>query len=38
MGEEVTLGDIDLDTGKARSVTGVVTLVSRSFVIQIIST
>ena len=38
MGEEVTLGDIDLDTVKARSVTGVVTLVSRSFVIQIIST
>src|SRR3972149_5369149 len=38
MGTEVTLGDIDLDTVKARSVTGVVTLVSRSFVIQIIST
>src|SRR3989337_2166414 len=38
MGTEVTLGYIDLDTVKARSVTGVVTLVSRSFVIQIIST
>jgi O-antigen/teichoic acid export membrane protein len=38
MDAEMTLGDIDLSTVKARSVTGVVTLISRSFVLQIIST
>ena len=38
MDAEVTLGDVDLATVKARSLTGVVTLISRSFLIQIIST
>ena len=37
MDSEVTLGDVDLSTVKARSLTGVVTLISRSFVIQIVS-
>jgi O-antigen/teichoic acid export membrane protein len=38
METEVTLGDVDLATVKARSLTGIVTLISRSFVIQIVST
>jgi len=38
MDAEVTLGDVDLATVKVRSLTGVVTLISRSFLIQIIST
>ncbi|MEK7154712.1 MAG: oligosaccharide flippase family protein, partial [Patescibacteria group bacterium] len=38
MAEEVTLGDVDLTTIKARTVSGIVTLVSRSFLLQIVST
>jgi O-antigen/teichoic acid export membrane protein len=38
MNAEVTLGDVDLATVKARSVSGIVTLISRSFVIQLVST
>jgi O-antigen/teichoic acid export membrane protein len=38
MDAEMTLGDVDLSTVKARSITGIVTLISRSFVLQIIST
>ncbi len=38
MDAEVTLGDVDLATVKARSVSGIVTLISRSFVIQLVST
>jgi O-antigen/teichoic acid export membrane protein len=38
MDSEVTLGDVDLTTVKARSLTGVVTLISRSFLLQIIAT
>jgi len=38
MTEDVTLGDVDLTTVKARSLSGVVTLISRSFVQRIIGT
>jgi len=38
MDDEITLVDIDLDTVKARSLSGVVTLISRSFILQIVST
>jgi O-antigen/teichoic acid export membrane protein len=38
METEMTLGDVDLSTVKSRSITGIVTLISRSFVLQIIST
>ncbi len=38
MAEEVTLGDVDLNTVKARTVSGIVTLISRSFILQIVST
>ncbi|HJZ05706.1 MAG TPA: oligosaccharide flippase family protein [Patescibacteria group bacterium] len=38
MDAEVTLGDVDLTTVKTRSLTGVVTLISRSFILQIIAT
>jgi len=38
MDTDVTLGDVDLATVKARSVSGIVTLISRSFVIQLVST
>lgn len=38
MDVEPTLGDIDLATVKTRSLTGVVTLISRSFLLQIVST
>ena len=38
MDAEVTLGDVDLATVKARSLTGVVTLISRSFVLQLVAT
>jgi O-antigen/teichoic acid export membrane protein len=36
MGEEVTLGDVDLGTLKTRSLSGVITLISRSFVQRVI--
>ena len=38
MGNEVTLGDVDLASIKARSLTGTLTLISRSFLIQFIAT
>ncbi|TSC85989.1 MAG: hypothetical protein G01um101416_753 [Microgenomates group bacterium Gr01-1014_16] len=38
MDAEVTLGDVDLATVKARSLTGVVTLISRSFILQLVAT
>jgi len=38
MAEEVTLGDVDLTTVKARTVSGVVTLISRSFLLQFVAT
>ena len=38
MDSEVTLGDVDLTTVKVRSLTGVVTLISRSFILQTIAT
>ena len=38
MAQEVTLGDVDLASIKIRSLTGTLTLISRSFFIQIIST
>lgn len=37
MAEEVTLGDVDLNTVKIRTVSGIATLVSRSFVLQIVA-
>ncbi len=38
MAEEVTLGDVDLTTVKARTLSGIVTLISRSFILQIVAT
>ncbi len=38
MAEEVTLGDVDLTTVKARTVSGIVTLISRSFLLQFVAT
>lgn len=38
MAEEVTLGDEDLTTVKARTVSGIATLISRSFVLQLVAT
>ena len=38
MAEEVTLGDVDLTTVRARTISGIVTLVSRSFLLQIVAT
>ncbi len=38
MAEEVTLGDVDLTAVKARTVSGVVTLISRSFLLQLVAT
>lgn len=38
MDAEVTLGDVDLTVIKARSISGIVTLISRSFFIQLVST
>jgi O-antigen/teichoic acid export membrane protein len=38
MDAEVTLGEVDLTTVKTRSLSGVVTLISRSFLLQIVST
>lgn len=38
MAEEVTLGDVDLTTVKARTISGIATLISRSFLLQIVST
>mgnify|MGYP001581860057 FL=1 len=38
MAEEVTLGDVDLTTVKARTISGIVTLISRSFLLQIVAT
>lgn len=38
MAEEVTLGDVDLTTVRARTLSGIVTLVSRSFVLQFVAT
>src|SRR3990172_9785642 len=38
MDAEVTLGDVDLATVKTRSLTGVVTLISRSFILQLVAT
>lgn len=37
MSDEVTLGDVDLASIKARSLTGTLTLISRSFLIQLIA-
>jgi O-antigen/teichoic acid export membrane protein len=37
MAEEVTLGDVDLTTVKARTLSGIVTLISRSFILQIVA-
>ncbi len=38
MAGEVTLGDVDLTTVKARTVSGIVTLISRSFLLQFVAT
>ena len=38
MAEEVTLGDVDLATVKARTVSGIATLISRSFLLQLVAT
>ncbi|KKU64727.1 MAG: Polysaccharide biosynthesis protein [Candidatus Amesbacteria bacterium GW2011_GWA1_47_16] len=38
MDADMTLGDVDLTTVKTRSLSGVITLISRSFVLQIVST
>ena len=38
MAEEMTLGDVDLTTVKARTVSGIVTLISRSFLLQFVAT
>ncbi len=38
MTEEMTLGDVDLTTVKARTVSGIVTLISRSFLLQFVAT
>ncbi len=38
MTEEVTLGDVDLATVKARTVSGIATLISRSFLLQLVAT
>lgn len=38
MAEEVTLGDVDLATVKARTISGIATLISRSFLLQIVAT
>ncbi|MDO8488367.1 MAG: oligosaccharide flippase family protein, partial [bacterium] len=38
MAEEVTLGDVDLSTVKVRTVSGIATLISRSFLLQLVST
>lgn len=38
MAEEVTLGDVDLNTVKVRTVSGIATLISRSFLLQLVST
>lgn len=38
MAEEVTLGDVDLTTVKARTVSGIATLISRSFLLQFVAT
>ncbi len=38
MAEEVTLGDVDLATVKVRTVSGIATLISRSFLLQVVAT
>lgn len=38
MAEEITLGDVDLASIKSRSLIGTITLISRSFFVQIIAT
>jgi len=38
MDAEASLGDVNLATVKSRSISGIVTLISRSFVIQLVST
>jgi len=38
MAEEMTLGDVDLTAVKARTVSGIVTLISRSFLLQFVAT
>lgn len=38
MAEEITLGDVDLTTVKARTVSGIATLISRSFLLQLVAT
>ncbi len=38
MSEEMTLGDVDLATVKVRTVSGIATLISRSFLLQLVAT
>lgn len=37
MSEEVTLGDVDLTTVKAWTISGIATLISESFLLKIVS-
>lgn len=38
MAEEITLGDVDLTTVKVRTLSSIVTLISRSFILQLVAT